>query len=210
MRIMDVIKGKVGGRTTLEKVSVDDLRLDKIKLEQMEKRLVRRVDKAENGKESAFQLALKTDSNQRQKIYARKIKELDAEVQGVQRQLQQLSRQIRVVNGLLMVKEIAISDTSQNLTVINRLSLSELTNYITQATASGELNQELLQELVATVEEGVSVLGDGSFEDDGDVEDILAVIQRTREGAELGGTVTLSEGLSEVDGILHRQEEDQL
>lgn len=210
MRIMDVIKGKVGGRTTLEKVSIDDLRLDKIKLEQMEKRLVRRVDKAENGKESAFQLALKTDSNQRQKIYARKIKELDAEVQGVQRQLQQLSRQIRVVNGLLMVKEIAISDTSQNLTVINQLSLSELTNYITQATASGELNQELLQELVATVEEGVSVLGDGSFEDDGDVEDILAVIQRTREGADLGGAVPISEGLSEVDVILHRQEEDQL
>ena len=47
----------------------------------------------------------------------------------------------------------------------------------------------------------------GGYRDD-DIENIVAVMQRARDSAQFGEAISVEEGLKEVDGVLHKNEED--
>ena len=130
MRIMDVLKGISGSKMTLEKVPLEDLNRDRIVLQQEQRKLDRRIDKAEREKQTAFQTGLKVDSVHRQRALAMKMKDLDMLVKNTQRQYEITSHRLRIVDGLIMTKEMINPESSAEYSVINQISLPELTHFV--------------------------------------------------------------------------------
>lgn len=210
MRIQDVFRGKGGSRTTLEKLKIDELRLDKIKLDQHQTRLIHRIEKAEKDKSTFFQRALSEDSNHRQRVYATKMKELETEVQGVQKQLQRVTQEKRIVDGLMLAKNLTMTASSEYSSVLSRVSLEDLAPYLMDATAKSEVTEEILAAIVRQMDEGISVVGGEWYESDEDIENIMSVIQHTRESVQFDDPGAVEEGLKKVDGILHKEDKEPI
>ena len=209
MRIMDVLKGISGSKMTLEKVPLEDLNRDRIVLQQEQRKLDRRIDKAEKEKQTAFQTGLKVDSVHRQRALAMKMKDLDMLVKNTQRQYEITSHRLRIVDGLIMTKEMINPESSAEYSVINQISLPELTHFVEKATADGALQQDRLRDLVDGMQDGFESMDGGGYRDE-DVENIMAVMQRARDSAQFGDAVTIEEGLKEVDSVLHKNEEESI
>jgi hypothetical protein len=209
MRIIDVLRGKSGSKMTLEKVSLEDLNRDKIVLQQEQNKLDRRIGKAEKDKQSAFQTGLKVDSVHQQRASAMKMKNLDMSIKNYQQQFEITSHRLRIVDGLIMTKEMINPASSAEYSVINQISLPELTHFVEKATADGALEQARVRDLVDGMQDGFESMDGGAYRDE-DIENIMAVMQRTQASAQFGEAITVEEGLKEIDGVLHKDEEDSL
>jgi len=206
MRIIDVLRGKSGSKMTLEKVSLEDLNRDKIVLQQEQNKLDRRIGKAEKDKQSAFQTGLKVDSVHQQRASAMKMKNLDMSIKNYQQQFEITSHRLRIVDGLIMTKEMINPASSAEYSVINQISLPELTHFVEKATADGALEQARVRDLVDGMQDGFESMDGGPHRDE-DIENIMAFMQRTRDSAQFGEAITVEEGLKEIDGVLHKDEE---
>jgi hypothetical protein len=104
MAVIEGLLKKLKGNGSIEKVSRDELMMEKIRLDQLEAKHIQRVDKLEREKEELFRKGVGEGSQRKQTIIARRIKELDSQAKNLDRQLRAISHQVRVVNGLLMIK----------------------------------------------------------------------------------------------------------
>jgi len=164
MRIIDVLRGKSGSKMTLEKVSLEDLNRDKIVLQQEQNKLDRRIGKAEKDKQSAFQTGLKVDSVHQQRASAMKMKNLDMSIKNYQQQFEITSHRLRIVDGLIMTKEMINPASSAEYSVINQISLPELTHFVEKATADGALEQARVRDLVDGMQDGFESMDGGPLE----------------------------------------------
>lgn len=208
MRIVDVLRGRGGKRVTIDKVATDELRHEKIRLDQQQTKRIQRIEKIEKDKQALFERGLSEGSSQRQKILALKITELDAEAKGVQRQLQTLSHQIRILNGIMLVKQEIASTDSEQGSLISQMSLEEVTKYMEGATVASEFNRDRLLDLRNLVEEGVSVVGRETEQEDEDVQEIMNIFQRAREEAQTDETRAIEEGMKDIDQVLSKDEKE--
>ncbi len=206
MDVKNVLKGLMSRKKSLEKVDVDELRREKIALEQQEVKFHRQIEQLERQKSEVFTKGTQEASDRAQLILARKIKDLDAQARNLDMNCSFINRQLRILNGFVQLKE------NQNLinnyglsSVITKMDLSKLQTYIERATVDRQFSMDRFAEILGRLEESEGLVGD--TEEDQDIREIVGAMRAARE-AETGDPESVVErGMQTVDEILHREKE---
>lgn len=177
MPVWTEVVDKFRGKRNLARLTMDDLDREKIKLDLQERKQIQQTQTLERQKEKFFAQGIRESSDQMKLYYARKVKELDSDVRLNDRVLRALSHKIRIYNGIVSVKKWMqiLSDDKKSL--LNNLSLVDLTKWIERNTAEGELRQLQLDRLVSAVESGTLGTDDMDVNEEGDVQQIFTVMK---------------------------------
>lgn len=174
--------GNVEG-ASLDDVKLDDLRRERVRLEQEERKMLARLKDVEGKKRKLFEDGVKNPSEREQRVIARRIKELDVRGNNMDRMLQGLSKQMRVINGLTQVKERArmMAETGVSQ-LVSDIDLGELIHYVGEASVDGEFQINKFDELLGVLEEADSLSPE--YSEDQDVLEIMQVMQEAREAVD--------------------------
>ena len=208
MPVLDSLKNLFSRRKTIADVSVDELRRERIRLEQEESKLARRIQEVEGQKQDLFVRGKDETSTRQQRIVARKIKELDMRAKNMDKNLQLFSRQLRIINGFTQLKENQrLLEQSGISSIIRNVDLQTLQNYVDQATIDGVFQMDRLSDILTTLEESEKIVGLPSEEPD--IEAIVAAMQEAKAAEEIDSELALEEGLRKVDQVLGKEETEE-
>ncbi|MGA2502208.1 MAG: hypothetical protein ABSH20_31075, partial [Tepidisphaeraceae bacterium] len=179
MALLDGIKELFGGRKGIDRVGVDELKREKIRLEQMERRVTNEVDNVEADKHKLF-LKGKDENSSRQRLaMARKIKELDSRAKAKEQQLAFFHKHLRIVDGLLQIKEnMALLKELKIGSIITNMSVEDLTAYVEKATIQGQFEMEKFTSLLESLDGATEIAG--GTEVDSDLSAIVAAMEEAR------------------------------
>ena len=94
----------ISRKKTIKDVTVAELETERIRLEEEERRVLTRLEKAEDEKKRLFQQGI-SEAGKRQKIiFARKMKEVDEQSKELDHRAGRISKQLRVVNRVAAIK----------------------------------------------------------------------------------------------------------
>ena len=173
------------------KLTGQDVRLEKIRLEQREKRLASEIDALSKEKEEIFRKGAESSSKQLRVIYARRFEEKTRRLSMMERESIRLWKEVRLITALHHAFEHSASGgTGGHL--LSRLSdgqMAELIGMIESDEIRGEVFQEKLDEMVGLVD-GV----EGQRQSIGEEgQEILRVWEKMDEGE-----LEFDEGLKEA------------
>jgi hypothetical protein len=202
------VSGLFAGKRKFRNIDLDEIRKERVRLEQTEMALVEEVERIETQKQDLFSRGAAEKSQRLQLIAARKIKELDAKAKQKDKQLALVSRQARVLSGLASVKENeAVLQDMGVSSIIGDMDLGSLAKYIDQATVDGELRMERLGEILELVEssdmEGLAV---------GDDEDVLAILtamQQAHAEADAGDAESIQRGMKSAQEAMDKKQSEK-
>jgi hypothetical protein len=186
---LDVISSLLGpkaaspdNKRTIADITLDDLRREKIRLDQEERKMLARLREVEADKRKLFEEGVKNASEREQRVLARKIKELDVEAKNMDRNLEYFSKQLRIINGFIQLKDnqrlLAEAGISS---IISGIDLLDLQKYVDKATVDGEFHMDKFKEVLTTLEESGNVAG--TIREDDDVMAIVRAMQQAQEAA---------------------------
>jgi hypothetical protein len=188
-----ISRGK-NSRKTLHAVSAEDIRKERIKVEQTELRVTREIEELEKQKEAFFSRGVNAGSDRQKIQFARKIKELDNQVQARDQQLALISRNLRVLNGISQLKENerVVRDLGME-SLVNTMDLSELQSYVEKATVEGQFQMDKFNEILGALDSA-----EGVYRFETDDSDTLAILeamnrasdQKLREGTQIAESAT--------------------
>ncbi len=183
MALLDKLVGK--RKKTIANISLDDLTMAKVKLEQEQERVMRRVSDLEKEKEKLFQQGVNEASKRRQLLLAQKIQELEFQAKNYDKNLSAYQKQMRVLNGMIFLKENRSSwEETAVGQILGNLELSELESYVDQATANNVFQMDKFEKILGSLEEGEEF--SEREEMDAGVSQIMAEMQRAREAGSVG------------------------
>ena len=207
MATMDSLKKLFARKKRLEDISLDDLKRERIRLDQEEKKYSRRIEEIEEDKKRLFMEGKDETSQRKQTILARKIKEKDAEAKNVDRNLQFFSRQLRIINGFVQLKENQrILQQSGISAIISNVDLQELQIYVDQATIDGVFHLDKFADILGTLEGSDKVIG--PVKEDKDIMAIVAAMQEAKAAEEMDPEAA-DRGLEKVSKLLTEKEEPE-
>jgi hypothetical protein len=174
---------EISRKANLDDLPLDDLKREKIRLEQEERKMLARLREAENQKRQLFSEGVQKASDREQRVIARRIKELDVEAQNMDRMLQIISKQMRTINGLIQLKERSrLAAESGMGEMLQGIDLQDLIIYIDKASVDGEFQMDKFNELLRVLEEAEAI--SPQYREDQDVLDIVSAMQQAREAAD--------------------------
>jgi hypothetical protein len=180
--------------------------VEKIRLDQAQAKIIQKVDKLEAGKKDLMEQGMKESSQRKQVIIARRIKELDTEGSHFDRQLQAISHHVRIIGGLIKFKdEMGIMSKESNR-LVSQIPLEDLAAFVEKATVQDEFQQEKLNDVLATLEEGRGVLTEPMADEEEDVRQIVSLFQQVRASAETDPELALDSSMERMDRILHKED----
>jgi hypothetical protein len=170
-------------KANIDDLSLDDLRREKIRQDQEQRKLLVRVREIEAEKKKLFEEGVRNASEREQRIIARRIKEIEVEASNMDHMLQMISKQMRIINGFLQVKERArVLEESGLSNIFKNMDLQDLIKHIENASVNGEFQEDKFNELLHAMEESESL--SPTYKEDGDVMDIMKAMQQAREAAD--------------------------
>lgn len=178
----------------LKDVTSEDLRRERIKLEQSESRITGDIEKLEAEKTVFFNKGVAAGSDRQKVQYARKVKELDSQIYGMDKQLTLLGRNLRVLNGVIQVKENErlLKDMGVD-GMLAKMDLTEVQEYVDRCTLDGQFQIEQFTKLLDAVDEAEAVF---QFEDDDD--DTCAILRAMNAAGEAGTADAAREALAQA------------
>jgi hypothetical protein len=196
------------GPVKLEDVKLDDLKREKVRLDQEERKLLSDIRDIESQKQKLFQDGVQNVSQREQIVLARRIKELDVQAANMDRMLQSISKQTRTLNGLVQIKERFRLNTESGLaSMLTNLDLSELVTYIDTASVDGEFHMTKLDDILRAMEQAEAV--SPQYSEDNDVLEIVKQMQMARETGEIAGILDthLDETAEQLDNKKYSNDE---
>jgi len=205
MAILDPIKKWVRHKRSIEDISVDELRREKIRLEQEEAKMARQVEDLETQKQQLFLKGKDEASARQQRILATKIKELDVQARNLDKNLRFVSKQLRIINGFLQIKENQRLFQEAGVSgLISKIDLQTLQRYVEEASIEGVFQLDKFQDILSTLEETEKIVG--VVEEDKDILEIMRAMQEAKL-AEVERPEAVEElARHRLDEILHREE----
>jgi hypothetical protein len=209
MALIESVKAKFRGKKSIDKVGLDDLRREKIRLDHEEARFVARNEQIEKQKEQLFQQLVSEPSQVRQTILARKVKERDEEGKGHIRLSRHLGHQLRIINGLIAIKEEARMMSKETAGLLSKIPLDDLVAFVEGVTTNSDFERGRIKELLKTLEEGQSLVLTPLAGEDEDVQKIVAIAQEIRSRTEAGAVTEdkMHDGLCQVNKYLNKEQE---
>jgi len=169
---------------SLDDLKLDDLRRESVRLDQEERKMLARIRELETKKRQLFEEGVSNPSEREQRVIARRIKELDVRADNMDRMLQAISKQMRIITGLIQVKErtrvMAESGISK---LLSDIDLQDLIITIDKASVDGEFHMNKFDEVLGILEEADSLSPE--MREDRDVLDIMESMQEARENLDL-------------------------
>jgi hypothetical protein len=204
MVAFDSLRKLFARKKTLNDVSLDDLRHEKARLEVEERRYTARIEEIEEEKKRLFLEGSNEASATKQLILARKIKDRDDEIKNMNKNLTFFSRQLRVINGFVQLKENQrILQQSGISAIITNVDLQQLQVYVDDATVDGVFHMDKFNDILRTLDQAGHLTTPAA--EDKDIMDIVRVMQET--GAALQqDPEALQKGLEKVDKHLTKEE----
>ncbi|MCL5952615.1 MAG: hypothetical protein M1132_13005 [Chloroflexi bacterium] len=202
MEMLDALTRLFSGpkKKTIDDITEDELRLERIRLEQEESKMIKRVDDMETQKKQLFQKGVEEASPRQREIVAGKIKDLDSQARGYDKTLKLFAHQLRIINGFIQIKENRRLLTQLGLSsVISKIDLSELRNYVERETVNGDFQVEKLKDIVTVLEDSGGVMKDSQV--DKDTQDIVALMEKAR-AAQTENPGAIEEGFKQVNQVL--------
>lgn len=208
MELVENLKSFFSKKKSIDKVTIDELRREKVKLDQEERLLIQKVEDLDRKKQDLFVKGKDEPSQRQQFIIARKIKELDAQAQHVDRTLQLFSKQIRIVNGLMQVKENQKVLHKMGVGgLLNKMDMEQLQAYIEGATVDGQFYMEKFTSLLKGMEEQEGAMG--GVEKEADVQEIVKAMQQAKAVEENNPEEAVNEGIKKVETILRKEKPEE-
>jgi hypothetical protein len=205
MAALDFLKKLFSGKKSLKDISLDDLKRERIRLEQEQRKYTKRSDEVEDEKKQLFMAGKDEASHRKQAILAQRIKEKDVEGKNIEKNLQFFSYQLRIIGGFIQLKENQrILKQSGISAIINKVDLQDLERYVDESTVDGEFNINKLTDILGTLEESERIVG--PMKEDKDIERIVAAMQEARAAEEADPEAT-RKGLEKLSGILTKDKE---
>ena len=168
---------------TLEDLSLDDLRREKVRLEVEERKCVARLRDLEGDKHKLFEEGVRNVSEREQRLLARRIKALDLEAKNLDRNLEFMSRQMRIIGGFVQLKENQRLLAEAGVTsLIQGIDLQTLQVYVDRASVDGEFHMDKFSEILAALESAAGSVAPAH--EDADVLEIVRAMQQAREASE--------------------------
>jgi len=156
-------------------IPMDDFVRERIGLEQEQRRLLSRIKELDRRKEELFRLGMNETTERKQRIHARKIKETEEKIKRLDANLQIVSRQLRTLNGFILLKE---NESLLAASMLGHLGRDEVEQFMEESLVDGELQMESLQRLLAATEAAGEALD--AREEDHDVAEIMREMQEAR------------------------------
>ncbi|MCG3196472.1 MAG: hypothetical protein GHCLOJNM_00947 [bacterium] len=103
MGLLDSLLGKK--KKTIKDFDIRQLDEEKIRLEEEEKRLIKKLNKAEGDKAALFKEGSGKEAKREKIIFARKIQEVDDQAKEINSRLSMISKQLRIVHRLRTVRQ---------------------------------------------------------------------------------------------------------
>lgn len=178
MAVWDSIVERFKGARSLDKVTQEDLRKERINLDQKEREYIQQIQRLEREQKEVLEQGIKEPSQHMKVVYARKVAEKDAEVKMTQKVLQSLTHQMRIVNGLVMVKKWSQVTAKDKSSVLNRLSIADLSKWIHDKTVDGEFKDQYLEELGGVLEGGMGVITEVGSGEDQNTQKVLEIMNK--------------------------------
>jgi len=207
MGVAEILKGLFGGKPkTLESVSIDELRRERIRIEQEEARQIKKLDELEKNKQVLFEKGTDEPSQRQQVIVARKIKELDQQGRNFDQTLKLLSRQLRIIAGFLHVKENKeLLKKTAISSLLATMDLADLQRFVEAATVEGQFQMDKFEHILGTLED--YDLDTAAASEDADTLAIVEAMNRARNAKNVDPEAAIKDGVAEVDKILRRDQE---
>jgi len=169
---------------SLEDLKLDDLHRESVRLDQEERKMLARIRELETKKRQLFEEGVSNPSEREQRVIARRIKELDVRADNMDRMLQAISKQMRIITGLIQVKErtrvMAESGISK---LLSDIDLQDLIITIDKASVDGEFHMNKFDEVLGILEEADSLSPE--MREDRDVLEIIEAMQDARENLDV-------------------------
>lgn len=178
MAIWEDLVSTFRGKTNLNKVSEDELRKERINLDQKERSYIQQIQRAEQEQKELLAAGMKEPSEHMKMVYARKVVDKDADIRMNQKVLQSLTRQIRIVHGLEMVKKWAQITGRDRSQLLNKVSLAELTKWVHDKTVDGEFKDEYMEDLSGEMDRGIGVLTEVGSGEDSSVKKVFEIMSK--------------------------------
>ncbi len=163
----------------LDDLKLDDMKREKVRLELEERKTLNEVRELEAQKRKLFEEGVKSAGSREAKIIARKIKEVDGQAANMDRLLDSLSQQTRLINGLIQAKDLArIQKESGIGAMLQNLDMQELVMFIDNSFIDGEFNTTKMNEMLGVLDrQGL----DHNKVEDSDITDIMKQFETARE-----------------------------
>jgi hypothetical protein len=183
-------------KKTIENITIDELRLARVKLDQEQERIMRKVTELEEEKERLFQQGVAESSQRRQQLLAQKVQEVEMQARSYDKTLAGFQKQMRVLNGMISLKENSQSWQQTAVgEILGSMDMGELETFIDQATANNVFQMDKFEQLLGSLEENEDIAGAPKMDDD--VAEIMAAMQRAREAGTAGANLdSLAQSLS--------------
>lgn len=183
MDIFQSIKNLLGGRKTLAKLQVDELRRERVRLEQLERQLCEDLESLEARKKALFEKGVAEKNPRQQAMLARRIKQMSGEIQVKDRSMQMVGKQSAVLGGLTALKENeALVEQMGLSSLVGQMDLAQLQSYVEKATVKGEFQMEKFAEMMQVFDTANDIVSGG--EEDEDVLSIMAAMQEAARAEE--------------------------
>lgn len=163
----------------LEDLKLDDMKREKVRLDLEERKTLAEVRDLEAQKRKLFEEGVRAPGTREAKIIARKLKEVDGQAANLDRLLDSLSQQTRLINGLIQAKDLArIQKESGIGAMLENFDLQELVIFIDNAYIDGEFNQAKINEMLGVLDrQGM----EHSKIEDQDINEIMKQFESARE-----------------------------
>ncbi len=186
----------------LDDLSLDDLRREKIRIEMEERKMLSRLRALEAKKFRLFEEGSRTDSDREQRVFARQIRDKDLQAHNMDRMLQAFSKQMRILTGLIQVKERQRHLQSSGLgDILNGIDLQDLMHYVDQASVDGKFHINKFDDILNAMEEA-DAMRPALHED----EDVLSILHAMQQAHEAGDTTESIE--KQFDDLTQRMQRE--
>ncbi|HLG42382.1 MAG TPA: hypothetical protein VI643_03370 [Planctomycetota bacterium] len=145
MAILDIFRNK--------KITSQDIRLEKIRLERREQKMAGELEKLSKEKEELFRKGAETSSRSLRMIYARKFEEVTKRVQMMEVESNRLWKQVRLITALEFAYERSGRGTEGSLLArLGDRQVTEILKLVDADDVRGQVFMDRLDEILGTVD----------------------------------------------------------
>ena len=154
-RIFETVRNKWLAKSSIDRLNADDLRRKNILLKNEERRLHTEIEGTEKAKDQLFDQARSKDVSDRQRMQAaRKIEGLDNRLKDLDRRLTRNSKEQRMVEGILRMKE---QTSEQNAgSVLQDVDPHELREWIEAELVAQQIADEKAAQILGLLDQDSS------------------------------------------------------
>ncbi len=198
LQFLRSLVAKQPAQHSLATLSAEEIRRERIRIEQTEFKLTREIDDLERQKEEYFRKGVEGGSERQRLQIARKIKELDGLVQARDRQLKLITQNLRVLNGVAGIKENdrLLKDLGME-GLVGKMDLTELQAYIEQSTIEGQFQMERFTKLMGSLDQA-----DSAYQVADEDEDTLKILNAMQTAAAQKTETAIEAGVEQVAQVL--------